>query len=538
MPILNNIGQLTDLQTQQTFSGQQLFEQIKNRAEYFSKKGMKKNDRILLLHANSSSFFVDLLAIWSLGACAVPVDKSNPLSEISALAEHCSAQFQIAEDNSNLKQLSNKSEYSAEACLILYTSGTSGIPKAVVHTRSSIQNKLAELKNNISLEDCTRTLCVLPTFFGHGLIGNSLFPLLNGCHLFISQSLTQLNAQKIPTAIDQYQISFLSSVPSVWQILKNLPSPQNKSLKRIHCASALFSKETFNIIQQWAPSAKIFNVYGLTEFASWVSGYEMTSSSGSSSVGFGWGSEFKIQNPDENGRGVVLVKSQSLMSGYLNLVDLNKTSMSDEWFVTGDLGEITNNGLSIFGRHDDVINKGGLKILPIEVEQTLLKNKQIVDVCVFAVPHEVLGQAMVAAYVGKTHDLLDSELEIWCQNFLPSYRIPNFWFQIENIPLTNRGKVDRQKIRHLWMGLKAQPENRDLELNFEKTVRQVFNLKPELKLDEIKYGQPTNWDSIRHITLFIKLKSVFNVSFEADEIVSIDNFKKLKKHFFEKIKSQ
>ena len=112
MFFLNNIGLFTDLHTHQTYTRQQILRQIQIRAEEFSKSGLKKNDRVLLLHANSITFFIDLLAIWTNEACAVPIDSSNPTLEIEALRDHCLANFQITETHPELQQISSRSQHS------------------------------------------------------------------------------------------------------------------------------------------------------------------------------------------------------------------------------------------------------------------------------------------------------------------------------------------------------------------------------------------------------------------------------------------
>lgn len=396
MELLRQLGQITQIQTGSTLSAEEIYFKVETRAQSFVKQGLLKNERVLLRFGNSISFFIDLFALWTLDTCAVPLDKTTPDHEVQELARHCSASFEILTEDGPLLRIGTADSSDQKIHLILYTSGSSGQPKGVTYSLTSLQAKLNVLTENLDSKDFQRSLCLLPTHFGHGLIGNSLFPLLRGCHLFIAPPFDMTVVEKLSLIIDQNEITFLSSVPSFWNFIKNNPGPNRKSLQRIHCASALFLENTYEQIHQWAPFAKIFNVYGLTEFASWVSGFEIQQAADFKYVGSGWGIEFKIENPDQNGIGVVLIKGPSVISGYLNQSDLTLKSRNDSWFRTGDLGLIDKDrGLSLLGRHDDLMNKGGLKILPSEVEAVLQKNSSLESVCVFSVPQAIDRKSVV-----------------------------------------------------------------------------------------------------------------------------------------------
>lgn len=536
MTLLRQLGQMTEIHTGSTVSAKEIHFRVEARAQSFVLQGLLKNDRVFLRYGNSISFFIDLFALWTLDACAIPLDKTTPQNEFEKLVSHSSASFEIQVDNGPLIRIGSSQSIEENIHLILYTSGSTGQPKGVVYNLTTLETKLVVLGENLRVEDFQKSLCLLPTHFGHGLIGNSLFPLLRGCHLFIGSAFDLTTAEKLSSMIDIHEITFLSSVPSFWNFLKDRPGPNKNSLKRIHCASSLFLENAYSQIHKWAPSAKIFNVYGLTEFASWVSGFEIQKSADFKYIGTGWGAEFKIENPDENGVGIVLIKAKVEMIGYLNQPDLTEKSRIDGWFRTSDLGSVDKErGLMLIGRYDDLMNVGGAKIAPSEVEAVLLKNSSLQSVCVFSVPHELIGEAIVAAYVNSSNDTTPAELERWCQDYLPKYRIPTYWYSVQQIPATSRGKVDRRILRNSFLQQDQLHGKSDLEMNFEKTVRKVFNLTDDVNLQTLRYGSSSNWDSIRHIELFIKLKKVFNVSFSTDEIVGIDNYEMLRRTLLQKV---
>jgi acyl-CoA synthetase (AMP-forming)/AMP-acid ligase II/acyl carrier protein len=541
MELLRQLGQMTEIHSGSTVSAKEIQFRVEARVQNFVKQGLLKNDRVLLRHGNSISFFIDLFALWTLDACAIPLDRTTPEQELQKIAVHSSASFEIQTDYGPLLRIGDVRPTTASIHLILYTSGSMGLPKGVTYNLTTLENKLAVLEENLPIEDFQKSLCLLPTHFGHGLIGNSLFPLLRGCHLYIGPPFDLAMSEKLSSLIDFHEITFFSSVPSFWNFLKDHHGLKRSSLKRIHCASSLFLENAYLQIRKWAPSAKIFNVYGLTEFASWVSGFEVQQAADFKYVGMGWGADFKIENSDESGVGVVLIKSKAEMIGYLNQPDLTEKSRVNGWFRTGDLGFVDKkNGLKLIGRYDDLMNVGGAKIVPSEIENVLLKNSSLRSVCVFSIPHVLTGEAIVAAYMNSSNVVTPAELERWCQEYLPKYRIPTYWYPVQQIPETSRGKVDRRNLRESFLQKykllnNQQHEKSDIEKNFEKTVRKVFNLTDDVNLQTLSYGSSSNWDSIRHIELFIKIKKIFNVSFSTDEIVGIENYETLRRTFLQKV---
>jgi oxalate---CoA ligase len=458
---LQTLGSIEELATGVAYSSARLIEQVWTRMEELAGLGVSSGDRVILSHTNSAGFFVDLFAVWALGACAVPLDASLPPAELRALSAHAGAKIHLRGETGSGGCGRTRAVVEARPdndALILYTSGTMSKPKGVVHTLGGVLNRLSALVPHVPLGALDRSLCVLSTAFGHGLIGNSLYPLLNGRTLLLLPPFSHDVAGRLGELIDDHRVSFLSSVPALWQLALNYARPPaNRTLKLIHCASAPLSVELWLKIRSWASGAEVRNVYGTTETASWIAGCDNSAAPIPGLVGKAWGAEFKIlddQGRPTLGEGEIWVRTESLMRTYLQQESLYHQSVDQGWYKTGDYGSLDPHGqLRLLGRRDDLINKAGRKISPEEVEEALLRRVELVDACVFSLPHPIAGE-MVAAAV--TFDPASSrpdvrQLEAWCLPLLAPEKIPTSWFELTEINRNSRGKLKRSEIRNICL---------------------------------------------------------------------------------------
>lgn len=250
------------------------------------------------------------------------------------------------------------------------------------------------------MTDFARTLCVLPTHFGHGLICNCLFPWLCGQDLFITLPFRPDILMRLGKILDDNRITFMSSVPSVWKVaLKLSKRPLAGTLQRVHVGSAPLSAHIWEDIRAWTGTRQVCNAYGITETGSWVVGLanaDVPAEDGL--VGEGWGTMVKVLRTSETTTpltadaecavgesGYVWLNTPALMKGYFQRDDLTNAAVIDGWFFTGDIGILNEQGqLVLKGRERDEINKGGMKIYPADVDAVVERFAQASDVCTFA----------------------------------------------------------------------------------------------------------------------------------------------------------
>ena len=465
-------GPIASIRDEEEWQPERLEKEVDRRTGFLMAQGLQRGDRVLVRHGGSAAFFADLFAIWRAGGCAVCLNPATTDPELVNLAEFTEATrvlieyggqppeglsiptVCLAEEKASAaSHVSLPGDRLDDQALILFTSGTTGDPKGVVHTFRSLLARISLNAQHIGLHDMENTLCVLPTHFGHGLIGNALTPMLSGQRLVLGAGTNVQAAAQLGSVIDDEGITFMSSVPSFWKlVLKVSKPPQKGTLRRVHVGSAPLSSDVWQQIIDWAGNDNVVNMYGITETANWLGGSNARDGGAADGkIGRMWGGFAAIKGEDGvirgTGEGIIMVQSPSLMTGYFRRPDLTESVLADGWFDTGDIGRIDPDGEAwLTGRAKYEINRGGMKVHPEDIDILLERNETVQEACAFAIADAVMGEAVGVAVVpnGDGFDL--NALKAWCAERIVREKIPDRWFIIDEIPKTDRGKINRSVV--------------------------------------------------------------------------------------------
>jgi acyl-CoA synthetase (AMP-forming)/AMP-acid ligase II len=489
-----HVGSLAEPLTGRRWDPTCIQQEFYNRLAYFQGHGLAPADLVFIHYGNTVEFFVDLLAIWSLGGCAVPLDPRLSHFEVETLGRAAAPRFSLwrgevevaigaslsamgikvlqtatpVENGGSGRPLPFSSSLLSldRPALVLFTSGTTGQPKGVVHTHRSLRARWMSLRHCLGIEKFRRTLCVLPTHFGHGLICNCLFPWLSGQDLFIAPPGRSEIVMQLGSLLDDHEITFMSSVPSIWRLaLKTAKPPRLGRLERVFCGSAPLSALLWKGIQEWTGTKDVLNAYGITETGSWVAGTtvkDVTPEDGL--IGLPWGSVIKILKNSTTEvppglatecvagePGYVWLNTPALMKGYLGRDDLTNQVVAQGWFFTGDIGLVDDRGiLYLRGREREEINKGGMKIHPGDIDAVAERYEQTLDVCTFGYEDPLLGENVgIAVVLKSTSDEHFRGLYNWLKEHLANFQMPQRWYLLDEIPRTSRGKINRSNVAQM-----------------------------------------------------------------------------------------
>ena len=381
--VTGTFGSIFDLVDARHWTSKELEAEVTRRASVLSQNGVSTRSMVAILHGGTAHFVIDLLAVWACGATAACLDPNftpGELSNLISFMQPAAVLIRAGQSVDNIEKWAiDLSVAPSVACtpptthcdldapaVLLFTSGTTGTPKGVLLSYRAILARVALNAEVIGRNCLSKSLLTLPTHFGHGLIGNLLTPFMSGATVFMPTLGLPL-AQTLSEVIDEHDITFLSSVPFLWQlVLRSTRRPKKGTLRRIHVGSAPLSSTLWRSIVDWA-GCEVVNCYGITEASNWIAGASSDDGIYDGKVGRVWGGRAAICGKgaaiSSEGVGEIVVQTPALMLGYFQRPDLTASVFSNGWYRTGDVGTIDGSGqIIIKGRVKDEINRAGFKI--------------------------------------------------------------------------------------------------------------------------------------------------------------------------------
>jgi acyl-CoA synthetase (AMP-forming)/AMP-acid ligase II len=458
--------------------------------------GVEKGDRVATILPMCPEYAYTFLACSKIGAICVPMDVRYRTAELRGFLGHAKPKVVIAiesfQDNNikkNLEAVKDEignpklfflgSEPSFEELLkgeplketveqspdddilIIFTGGTTGIPKATLLSHKNVismaRGELESIVRYLGREERIKSLVHLPPSHVGGTTELLTVGIINGSKMVLIDHwrpdvvLKELSDEKIP---------FFGAVPTMFALIFSFASASNIPLPPVELlvtAGEKLNPELLKRMMGWCE--KIGVGYGSTEtagFATFSLPEDDPEKFTEGYVGVPFeGVEVMVVDDEgnkvEDGQiGEVMVKGPVVSKGYFNQPEETEKGFKDGYWVSGDLGYMKGKELYIVGRKKEIIRVGSYTVLPSEVEEIAMRNPKVAIAAAFGYPHEIYGEVVWLVVVPKPGEKVDEdEVVEACKKELADFKIPRKVLIRDSIPLTRLGKADRIKLKEL-----------------------------------------------------------------------------------------
>jgi acyl-CoA synthetase (AMP-forming)/AMP-acid ligase II len=345
-----------------------------------------------------------------------------------------------------------------DLALVLHTSGSTGRPKRVPILHRNIVASTKNIVATYSLTPDDVSLCVMPLFHVHGLVASTLSTLLSGGTVAVP---AKFNALSFWRTVKDTGATWYSAVPTIHNLLLSRAGNEKvaaaKGLRFIRSCSASLPAEMMEQMERIF-GVPVLEAYGMSEASHQMSSNPQPPAARKpGSVGPGTG--VKIGIMDEAGnllptgtRGEVVIQGPNVVSGYENNPEANEKSYTNGWFRTGDQGFLDEDGyLTLTGRIKELINRGGEKIGPREIDEVLLAHPAVLEAVCFGVPHPRWGEEVEAVVVLK-EPATEASILAFCKERLADFKTPKKIYITDTIPRTATGKIQRGAVAKAMTG--------------------------------------------------------------------------------------
>ncbi|MFC1717014.1 AMP-binding protein [Candidatus Poribacteria bacterium] len=384
-------------------------------------------------------------------AIAVAKERGIPIIQLSPSLEAEAGIFTL-EGDENSRPSDGDFAKSENIALVLHTSGTTSRPKIVPLTHANICTSAGNIRATLNLTESDRCLNVMPLFHIHGLMGATLSSLSAGASIVCTPG---FYAPRFFEWLEEFRPSWYSAVPTMHQGILARAEGNEEIIKRFPLRFIRSSSASLPP-QVMAELESVFNVpviesYGMTEASHQMASNPLPPDKRKAgSVGPAAGPEVAIM--DEEGRllpqretGEIVIRGANVMQGYENNPEANESAFTNGWFRTGDQGHLdAHNYLFITGRLKEIINRGGEKISPREIDEVLMEHPLVIQVVTFAMPHARLGEDIAAAVVLRENRITtENRLQEFVAERLAAFKTPRRILFLDEIPKGPTGKLQR-----------------------------------------------------------------------------------------------
>lgn len=533
-----------------TFAG--LWDQVQVLVSALQSLGIDHSTRVAVVLPNGPEMAVAFLGVAACAACA-PLNPAYEASEFRFYLDDSRAQVVIVRegeggpvrtvaDEMGLTVLEIAVDSSAQAgrfrlvpepiarvpglrfsansdiALVLHTSGTTGRPKLVALSHADLVNNAAKLLTYLALGPGDRCLNVMPLFHSHGLRGALLSSLASGGSVICSPGFSD---RAFFDWIAEFEPTWYTAVPTIHQhviargSLYRKRAPKHR-FRFVRSNSAALPAATMKAMEELF-QAPVIEAYGMTEASPIAStplppGRRAPGSVGKPAAGL------EVSIMDASGHllaagetGEIVLRGDGVFKGYENNPEANALAFVDGWLRTGDQGRLDDEGyLYVTGRLKELVNRGGEKVSPREIDEALLEHYAVEQAAAFAVPHPTLGEDLLAAVVVRAGAEIDgATLRTFLSERLSGFKVPSQILMVEELPKGPTGKLQRHRLHELLGHLahRSYVAPRD---DVEKQLAEIWKSslgKSEVGIDDDFFA--LGGDSLLAVSAFVDVESRF-----------------------------
>ncbi len=449
----------------------QLAEHARGVATGLCNAGLRTDEPVHVHVSNEPLDIVALFGIWLAGGVAVPVHRTTPMSVAAGFHQRTRARFLVDLraghiDSDSLSTIAAdappKRKILDAAAFIIFTSGSTGIPKGVVVAHEAFRGKIEQIDSLLHFNAGERTLLVLNITFSFGL-WVSLLTLLRGGTLVMQP---KFDPDRFLSAVVEERISRVGMVPTMMRVLFSDASheaaidrvTQQDTLRQILIGGESLGHSLAETIRKRFAKTDLIDIYGLTEtstcdFFAFPSDYaKFPGSIGRPAPNVRYRIVGAEDKPVDAGAiGELQIQSPYLMKGYLDEPGLTTAAYRDGWFKTGDLGRVVDGEVvELMGRQKEVISRGGNKVTPVEIEQSICSHADVAAAMAVGVDDALLGQRIHVLVVPRTGAALElNALRGHLETRLERFKHPDAYYLADALPLGRTGKADRAQFKAL-----------------------------------------------------------------------------------------
>ena len=387
-------------------------------------------------------------------ALSAAQDRNIPVFTLIADESKCAGSFRLEGKSAGAIAHPGTAE-ADDVALVLHTSGTTSRPKIVPLTQRNVTASAGHIAESLKLVAEDRCMNIMPLFHIHGLIAAVLSSLGAGASVHCAPG---FNALRVFSWFDEIEPSWYTAVPTMHQAILSRASRNTESVEHARANLRLIRSSSSSLPPQVMKELEdtfdvpVVEAYGMTEAAHQMACNPLPPATRKpGSVGIAAGPEVAIMDESDSklidiGKvGEIVIRGPNVTPGYENNPEANASSFADGWFRTGDQGVMDEEGyILITGRLKEIINRGGEKISPREVDEVLMDHPAVAQAVTFAMPHDKLGEEVAAAIVLREGESVEeSDVRDFVSGHLADFKVPRRVLVLDEIPKGATGKLQR-----------------------------------------------------------------------------------------------